>query len=290
MHRGPLSPRRLLPIILIALAVLAMLPTSATRWVAGARNPLETVLIPVSDPVSDLLAAAREDPGEADPRVADLEEQIEQERLLRAQAEQRVGQLRAIVRDLQAGLTIAPDAPARSVWASVVGYSPDPREGLIIAGRGSAHGVIEGQTVAVARGVHLVGRVVDVARRTSRIVPVTHPRAGLIKAVVMVDDPMSGFGALLTPLGDGTLTGDLVAEAEGIEEGQAVRLRDDSWPSSSQMVVIGRVTSVGRKENQRLTVVVEPELNVSRVSEVVLRIPTAPASGSGEDPGGEGAP
>jgi len=281
MHRGPLSPKRMLPIVLIALTVFALLPTSATRWVSGARNPLETVLVPVSDPVSDLLTSARERPEEEDPRVADLEEQIEQERLLRAQAEQRVGQLRAIVRDLQAGLTISPDAPARSVWASVVGYSPDPREGLLIAGRGSADGVVEGQTVAVARGVHLVGRVVDVSRRTSRIVPVTHPRAGLIKAMVMTEDPTAGFGALLTPRGDGTLTGDLVAEAEGIEAGQAVRLRDDSWPSSSQMVVIGRVESVGQKENQRLTVVVRPELEVSRVSEVVLRIPTAPGSDDG---------
>lgn len=282
MHRGPLSPRRLLPMILIALAFFSFAPAAWTGWVKAARNPLETALIPVSDPVSSLLAKAREPATEEDPRVADLEQQVQQERLLRAQAEQRIGQLRAMVRDLQAGLTIAPDAPARSIWASIVGYSPDPREGLIIAGRGSRHGVTEGQTVALARGVHLVGRVVDVGARTSRIIPITHRRAGLIEALVMTDDPTSGFEALLLPEGDGTLTGELVADAVGVEVGQVVRLRDEAWPATSQMVVIGRVTGVGQKENQRLTVVVTPEVNVARVSQVVLRIPTDP----GEAPEG----
>jgi cell shape-determining protein MreC len=264
--------------ILIALALFSFAPASWTGWVKAARNPLETALIPVSDPVSSLLARAREPAVEEDPRVADLERQVQQERLLRAQAEQRIGQLRAMVRDLQAGLTIAPDAPARSIWASIVGYSPDPREGLIIAGRGARHGVTEGQTVALARGVHLVGRVVDVSARTSRIIPITHRRAGLIEALVMTDDPTSGFEALLLPEGDGTLTGELVADAIGVEEGQVVRLRDEAWPATSQMVVVGRVTEVGRKENQRLTVVVTPEVNVARVSEVVLRIPTDPGA------------
>jgi len=285
MQRGPLSPRRLLPILLIALAGFALAPASLTRWVSAARNPLETALIPVSDPVSSLLARAREPATETDPRVEDLERQVERERLLRAQAEQRVGQLRAMVRDLQAGLTIAPDAPARSVWASIVGYSPDPREGLIIAGRGAEHGVAEGQTVALARGVHLVGRVVDVGARTSRILPITHFRAGYLDAVVMTEDPTFGFDAQLLPEGDGTLTGVLVADAEGVQEGQVVRLRDDTWPRSAQMVVIGRVAEVGRQENQRLTIVVTPELNVARVSEVVLRIPTDPGDGNARGTG-----
>jgi cell shape-determining protein MreC len=270
--------------LLIALALFALAPASLTGWVKAARNPLETALIPVSDPVSSLLARAREPATEADPRVTDLEQQVEQERLLRAQAEQRIGQLRAMVRDLQAGLTIAPDAPARSVWASIVGYSPDPREGLIIAGRGARHGVVEGQTVALARGVHLVGRVVDVNTRTSRIMPITHFRAGYIGAMVMTSDPTFGYEAQLLPEGDGTLLGELVAEAEGVEEGQIVRLRDDAWPATSQMVVIGRVVEVGRKENQRLTVRVAPELNVARVSTVVLRIPMDPGEAEAGEP------
>ena len=282
MQRGPLSPRRLLPIVLLGLVVLALAPTSLTGWVSGARNPLETVLIPVSDPVAGLLARARAPGGEADPRVADLEQRLDQEMLLRAQAEQRIEQLRSMVRDLQAGLRITPEAPARSVWASVVGYSPDPREGLILAGRGSNHGIVTGQTTALARGVQLVGRVVDVSSRTSRIIPITHPRAGLIKAMVMTADPVSGYAALLLPQGDGTLLGELVATAEGIEVGQMVRLRDDAWPATVQMVEIGRVTEVGRKENQRVTVVVRPEIDVSRVSEVVLRIPLDPEAGDAE--------
>ena len=286
MHRGPLSPRRLLPMILIALALFSFAPAGWTGWVKAARNPLETALIPVSDPVSSLLARAREPAAEEDPRVADLERQVQQQRLLRAQAEQRIGHLRAMVRDLQAGLMIAPDAPARSIWASIVGYSPDPREGLIIAGRGARHGVTKGQTVALSRGVHLVGRVVDVSSRTSRILPITHARAGLLGAMVMTDDPTGGFRTLLLPQGDGTFTGDLVAEAVGVEEGQVVRLSDEEWPATSQMVVIGRVTRVGRKENQRLTVDVTPEVNVGRVSEVVLRIPTDPGAELGEAGGG----
>lgn len=278
MQRGPLSPKRLLPFILIVLIVFALAPTSITGWVENARSPLEFVFTPVSHPVRRIATKASPSEQPADPRVADLEERIAQEQLLRAQAEQRVERLRAMVADLQAGLTIAPDAPARSVWASIVGVSPDPREGVIIAGRGQRDGVIEGQTVAVARGVHLVGRVVDVSNRSARIIPITHPRAGLINAMVMTEDPTSGFMGQLLPEGDGTLTGELVSEAEGVEVGQTVRLFDDAWAASSQMVVIGRVTEVGRKDNQRITVTVRPEFDVSRVSEVVLRIPTEPPS------------
>lgn len=281
MQRGPLSPKRLLPFIVMVLMVFALAPTSVTGWVEHARNPLEFLLQPVSHPVRQIASKAATSDQPADPRVADLEDRIEQEKLLRAQAEQRVERLRAMVADLQAGLTIAPDAPARSVWASITGVSPDPREGIIVAGRGQRDGVIEGQTVAVARGVHLVGRVVDVSNRSARIVPITHPRAGLINAMVMTDDPTAGFMAQLLPEGNGTLTGELVSEAEGVEEGQTVRLSDDAWPASSQMVVIGRVTQVGRKDNQRITVTVRPEFDVARVSEVVLRIPTEPLSSEG---------
>ena len=276
MQRGPLSPRRLLPFIIMVLVVFALAPTSVVGWIKNARGPLEFVFTPVSHPVRELAKRAASSERPSDPRIADLEERLSQEKLLRAQAEQRVERLRAMVADLQSGLTIAPDAPARSVWASIVGVSPDPREGIIIAGRGERDGVLEGQTVAVARGVHLVGRVVSVSPRSSRIIPISHPRAGLINAMVMTNDPTSGYAAQLLPTGDGVLTGELVADAEGVEVGQTVRLSDDAWPASSQMVVIGLVESVGRKDNQRITVTVRPELNVARVSEVVLRIPTAP--------------
>ncbi len=284
MHRGPLSPKRLLPFVLILLVVFSLAPSSITGWIEYARNPLEILLRPVSHPVRQLVAKSAPIDRPADPRVADLEERLDQELLLRAQAERRVEDLRAMVRDLQAGLTIAPGAPARSVWASIVAVSPDPREGIIIAGRGENDGVLEGQTVAVTRGVHLVGRVVSTSARSSRIVPITHPRAGLIGAMVMTNDPTTGFAAQLLPEGDGVLTGELVAEAEGVEEGQVVRLSDGAWPASGQMVVIGRVASVGRKDNQRITITVEPEHDVARVSEVVLRIPTEPPSDAGGAP------
>jgi len=287
MQRGPLSPKRLLPFIIMVLCVFALAPSSVTGWVENARVPLEFVLRPVAHPVRQLAAKAAPAERPSDPRIADLQERVDQELLLRAQAEQRVERLRAMVADLQAGLTIAPDAPARSVWASIVGVSPDPREGIIIAGRGDTDGVLAGQTVAVARGVHLVGRVVSVSARSSRVIPITHPRAGLINAMVMTDDPTSGFAAQLIAEGDGTLSGELVASAEGVEVGQTVRLADDAWPASSQMVVIGRVTGVGHKDNQRITVAVRPDFDVARVSEVVLRIPTDPA---GAPSAGGGAP
>ena len=288
MHRGPLSPKRLLPVALIALTGLALAPSGWTAsWVGWPRNPLQFVLTPVSHPISRFAASATQDDPEDDPRVADLTLQLDQERLRRAQAEQRIGQLDAIVRDLQAGLTIATDAPATSVWASIIGVSPDPRQGVIIAGRGSRDGILPGQTVAVARGVHLVGRVIDTDQRTARIIPITHPSAGFLDVTVMTDDPTAGFAAQVLATGDGTLTGELVAEAEGIEEGQMVRLSDVSWPASSQMVVVGRVTAVTQKDNQRLTVTVRPEFDIARVSEVVLRVPAAPTTDTDPAPAGE---
>jgi hypothetical protein len=54
--------------------------------------------------------------------------------------------------------------------------------------------------------------------------------------------------------------------------GQVVRLRDEHWPASAQMHVLGRVESVEKKESAplRSVVVVRPEIDPRRVSRVVI--------------------
>ena len=59
--------------------------------------------------------------------------------------------------------------------------------------------------------------------------------------------------------------------------GDPAPMTEVAWPAAAQMLIVGRVIDVSRKENQRIVIVVEPEVSPERVSEVVLRIPESSA-------------
>lgn len=168
----------------------------------------------------------------------------------------------------------------RALAASVIGASSDLADGLLTVRAGRDEGVTERETVAVVNGVHLVGRVESVAARTSRVRPITRSGAGWIQALVYIDRPGGkAYRCQLRGADDGTLKGDLEEGAQGIEPGQEVRLQDADWPDTAQMLVLGRVESVGAKEGAplRSVIIVRPDLQLERVRRVVLRIPAAPA-------------
>ncbi len=280
----------MLAIALIAATALALAPTRLTRWAGWLADPVTFVIQPIAHPVTRAtrwLLPERDALGIDDPRVRALALERDETRRSLRQAELRIEQLERQVRDLQSGVPVAPGARVRQVWAPVTGRSSNLGDGSIRIGAGRAERVEEVVSVATTRGVHLVGRIIEVRAQTAWILPFNHPGAGPIEGVVMAGATLAeGFGCLLRGRGDGALEGDLVAEARGIEPGQLVRLRDEAWPEIAQMLVLGRVAEVERKENGRLRVVVVPDVDPARVSEVVVRVPEAapgPTAGAGGD-------
>jgi hypothetical protein len=116
--------------------------------------------------------------------------------------------------------------------------------------------------------------------------PITDSAAGGLMALVMTSDDLdSGVQCRLEPTGGGLLRGpvswvdntDRQTPVE-ITVGMVVRLRDDTWPRSAQMLVLGTVTALdpAPDEPTRTIVTVTPTVPLQRVSEVVLRVPIDP--------------
>jgi len=111
-----------------------------------------------------------------------------------------------------------------------------------------------------------------------------------IMAALMLDSTSGrSLACLLRPAGDGTLRGDVEDPGDGpspIDVGVSVRLRDDQWPESAQMLMIGRVVKVERSPDQplRKVVIVRPDRDLRQANEVVIRVPEGVATAS------EGAP
>jgi len=267
---------RLLTIVIVLFVASSLLPTKWSRWAGWFADPMAFFVQPIAHPVMRLTRSLLPKPAEPEhdnPQLRELTRQRDEVQLLYRQSQLRINQLQQQVRDLQSGVPVAPGAHVRQLWAPVTARSSSLRDGVIRIGAGENQQVIPDVSVATSLGVNLIGRVIEVDSQTSWILPFNHSRAGHITGVVIAGPTLEeSFNCQLHARGDGLLTGDMVADAVGIEPGQTVRLRDDSWPASAQMLILGRVVHVDHKENQRLVVVVKPNVAPDRVSEVVLRI------------------
>ena len=280
-----IDERRVYGAAVAVLVVLAMAPRGWTGWVGWFSQPVTFVISPVQHAVKGAVLWVR---GRDDTRAEGESELVWELRAEVDRLRQRVlgledvnGQLRRQIVDLQAGIGVG-ELPVRQLSAAVIGQSGDTRSELLTVKRGAGEGV-RVNAVAVARGVHLVGRVVDVRGRTSTVLPMTDRSAQPIEGVVMVGDEVRGPRCYLKPMGDGTLRGPVEAmaaptaaagEAQQIEAGDVVRLSDVNWPEHAQWLVVGRVERVEADEDQpqRRVVTVRPEVSAGRLGMVTLRL------------------
>lgn len=275
--------RRSVPIAIVVLLLTSAVPATLSRWVGWFGELTMVLVTPVSHPaslVSRWLAPATRAPAPPED-VAALEAELAQFRSLNLRLQKENEQLWARIRDLQNNRDLAPDAPVSMMSVPVIGDSAD-LSGVIRLRAGSQQGVVKNTVVAVG-GMQLFGRVVDVANTWCDARPITDEDAGAIHSIIVVGDDIEAPKLLcrLVPQGDGTLKGPVEYERAPdsaapirAEAGQTAYLSDDTWPKSSQMLVVGRVKSVQTDPTnaQRQIVVVAPEMRLSRVTEVVLRL------------------
>jgi cell shape-determining protein MreC len=190
------------------------------------------------------------------------------------------------------GAELTPELGVRQIAAPVIGRSTEASSSALQVRAGSGRGVVE-NSVAVVEGLQLLGKVERVTAAWCMVRPLTDPTAGGIMAIIMTDESLdSGIPCRLEPIGGNRLQGPAtwVFESERqapveIAVGMTVRLRDETWPRSAQMLIVGEVVEVAPAPNEptRTLVTVAPTVPLQRVSEVVLRVPLDPAGERVED-------
>jgi cell shape-determining protein MreC len=244
----------------------------------GLGNIAGMVVAPVSGPV--LHAARWLAPGDGlrpDQRAA-YENEIAQWKTLYQQELKREEDLRRQVEMLSRG-SLPGELPLVQLIRQVVGATPDG-SGQLMVRAGKKDGV-EVNSVAATEGVQLVGRVSEIGSRTCWVRLLTDKATGAVRARIMVDDQTMGAKCSLSPVGGGLLQGRVANDGPAPKEGQLVRLDDEAWPRSSQMLVLGRIERVEPDPVGWKIITVKPTVDLQRVSEVVLRI--TPSAGDEPD-------
>lgn len=272
-------------IVLILTTVVSLLPPAWLRpWTndlealitfpvapfGHAGNALASWLRPPPDPVVDLPPAARD-------RLEKAERERDRFARLYRESERRVQQLQEELSELQlVPLREMPDetAPLR---ASITRRTPGKPQGVVHLNRGAAAGV-QRNTVAVYGGTNLVGRVTDVSRLQSTLLPITSASTAPINAKVYPRDmpglsPRDAPVVQLVPDGTGVFRAD-ADRAYNLAAGDLVYVYDHTWPDTAQHMLIGTIRSVRSKDNAPLrnVIVVEPRYEVVGVSSVTLLI------------------
>lgn len=283
------SPRANLALAITAVCGLALLPRPLLPLVSAFNTPGTFLLAPVQWPVRTLMVWLRGP--KANSPVAGLSPELDrvltdldQAKFELAQAKVETERLRELVRDLSRGAQLNPSLNPIQIRASVIGFGSDLTGGLLTVRPESMAGV-EPNAVVVVRGVQLVGRVQKVDVRTCTVLPITDPafpkmyRGEKFKGVVMLDDQKRGPTWKLDAIENGRLVGRIYFDAPvpgedrpTIANDMLVRLFDESWPDSAQMLTIGRVVQVETGANERPIITVEPFQDISRVSEVMIRV------------------
>ncbi|MFN7020366.1 MAG: rod shape-determining protein MreC [Phycisphaerales bacterium] len=291
LRLGPnwLGPRLRLGLALIGLLFLAFIPPrwlGLTEWMAA---PLRLAISPAQQKLGEVVRWVRGDAARdrlvaaASPELAELERQRNELGFRLLQAEEQIKELRRVIAEISRSSELSAGEALKMVPAAVIGGPADLTSRVLTVRAGRAQG-IEPNSVAVTRGVHLVGRVRSVSDRTCTVLPINDRSHPPINGVIMLDDERRGPGCQLAPDGKGRLVGLVRAdpslrdpttgESEPIKEGMKVRFDDtDNWPRSARMLIVGHIIAIESLPNQplRKSVVVEPFFAPDKVSEVTLR-------------------
>lgn len=277
------ASRFLKPGAVAVLAILSLLPLRFIGWERWFGQLTQTLIAPVSHPFAALSrwlrpAAPRD---VEDSVVRSLRDEIDSLTAQLLRERQENAKLLGTMEELYRLKTLNPDSPVEQLTAPVIAASSDLSSALLTVRAGERQGV-EPNSVAVAPGLQLLGRVVAVRGKSCDVQPITSKAAEKLRARIIIgDDPTMNPLCQLEPRGDGTFRGPVSTEGRDpasalkLEPGQLVRLDDqERWPRHAQMLVIGRIESVDASPDQplRKVVTVRPTLSLDRVSEVVLRI------------------
>lgn len=264
---------------LLVVIVLAFLPARLLGWTSDLARIINVPLMPFRDlgtSVAGWLSPER------DVRIREfegeqhlLQEYEELDRRYIA-AQMQIAELEEQLAQIQQIPMTELDVPIRPVSARITARNPRDRTANVQINRGGQHRVEQG-TIAVYRGVHLIGKVTSVDRMSSMLLPVTNQEHGPLRAVITPPDASStpvtdATEITLEPLGDGTFLAEPQADIP-VGRGDIVRLAAmPDWPRSSMGMVIGTVESVSNGQSLRKRVIVQPSYEANQIASVVLKV------------------
>lgn len=248
------------PVLLIAAILVLFL-------LAGSRAITNTNRARLTDWLAGAIAAPK-NAFQAVSRLMPFTALREENRKLRGiidEQARRLGEARAVYDEnerLKDLLGFRKDLPFSTVPARVIGRDPSNWSNSLIIDKGSDGGVAANKAVISAKGV--VGRVVELGRRSARVLLITDPNS---KVGVVVG--RNRQGGILLGRSDGTckmiyisLDSDVVSGDEVVTSGLG-----SAFPKN---IPVGKIVSVG-KEPGRLYkfAVVRPADDLSKIEEVL---------------------
>jgi rod shape-determining protein MreC len=287
MQHQPMIVRWSMPVTILVLFVLAFSPIRWIGWAnwfsAQARVVISPIAHPITIAVDTIIPPPIADPAATERERAMINE-LDRVRTELLQIREENKQLSQLVEQFSRGASITPNLEVRQIRCPrISGLVGD----FLSVRTGNIDGLVQG-TVVVVDAVQLLGKVSRVDARSSTVLPITAKSAPPILATILLNTTgTERASCLLTPLGDGTLRGEVgraAADQEWqIRVGQEVRLLDNQWPQHAQMLIIGTVERIERNEVQplRQRIIVRPNItDLRRVPEVILRLPVLDESSS----------
>lgn len=291
MQHQPLIVRWSMPIAIAVLFVLSLSPIGWIRWTnwfsAQAQVAISPIAHPITIAINSVIPPAISDP-DATVRERALGDELGRVRTNLLQIQEENARLSTLVDELSRGSQITPNLDVRQIHRPRISNLVGDH---ILVRTGNIEGLTRGSVVAV-NAVQLLGKVTRVDSKTCTVLPITADSSGQIQAAVLFDDTGTNRAiCLLTPMGDGTLRGEVAGSAGNanftLQVGQEVRLLDSQWPRHAQMLLIGTIQRIERNEIQplRQRIIVEPTVkDLRRVPEVIFRLPALDRRHRGDSP------
>ena len=283
MKRSPLTPRRLLAVVVVMLLIASFLGETVAANIAHAPRVLVgTALNPLTHPLYTLSRNVRG--GSADTHAFSEDRKSRQEleeelghalrRLdrLRQEHEQLQREFSQVTRTReQLGLS-----GVRLVRARVTAYGGDPAAPVLTINRGTQTGITRG-TVVVS-GFNLVGEVVHAGPMTANVRLITAP--GTEFRVTLrppeAEDTQRQTDVHIEARSDGGTFGVQVSARSEIEVGDFAHLSDPRWPREARGFVAGQVRSVEPTPDDPHVfrdVVIDPIPPLSALPELTALVP-----------------
>ena len=294
MQHQPLIVRWSMPITIVVLVALSLAPIRMLGWTSWFSDQTQVLVLPIAGPIEyviDFVVPPEISDPQASQREHVISDELDRVRTQLLQIRQENRRLTRLIDQFTRGTEITPNIDVRQIHrpriANLVGD-------LLVIRTDNIEGLTQG-SVVVVDAIQLLGKVARVSGKTSTVRPITAESAQKLLATILLNPTGSQqLHCLLTPLGDGTLSGEIARpttnESWQVRIGQEVRLLDDQWPAHAQMLMVGTIERIERNDVQplRQRVIVRPTVaDLRRVSEVILRLP-ALESNTDSTIGGDG--
>jgi len=271
-----LTPRRLLILVIVVLAISSLQPNARASWIARPwRGLVELFATPIRVPLHELGVAMRSQ----GPRELNFDDKTSpgyaMQRIAALQVE--VGQLREENRRLRGVRSIIGESSALAqVDAAMTGVTGPRDVPILRIDRGTSSGVTKGRIVVT--NFHLVGEVVSADLMTAQVKPITAARTKVLARLMPpgAEALREGPGVWLEWSPDQQAFVQQISSAVQIAVGDFAVFADEGSLPDARGFFLGQVVSVGDDPMDPYNfkrVIVAPTYRLEQLRRVTVLVP-----------------